>query len=248
MAEKIEIKTQDGVAEAYLSRPDGESKGAVLFFIDAIGLRPRIAEMVDRIASWGYTVLAPNVFYRVGTAEETSPKGPLTDPGAREAFFASGVMDRVNGYTPDQLAADLPAFVATLDEHAGKDARIGTTGYCMGARLAVRTAGLVPERVVAVGGFHGGGLVTDEPDSPHRSIAGTTAAYVFGHADNDRSMTPENVEALEKTLTEAGVEHTNEIYPDAPHGYTMSDSSSWHEPSAQRHFAELKDLLTRTIG
>lgn len=247
MAELMEITTSAGTAEAYLARAEGESRGGVLFFMDAIGLRPRIADMVDTIAGWGYTVLAPNVFYRVGTAAETSPSTDLRDPEARAAFFSSGVMDRVNGLTPDQVAIDVPAYVAVLDEYTG-GGPIGTTGYCMGARLAVRTAGLLPDRVAAVGGFHGGGLVTEDPDSPHTKIAGTHGEYVFGHADNDASMTPDNVATLEKVLEEAGLVHSNEIYPGAAHGYTMEDTSQWNAAACERHFVELKALLDRTVG
>ncbi|MEX0429653.1 dienelactone hydrolase family protein [Nocardioides sp. DS6] len=247
MAELIEITTPDGTAEAYLARPAGESRGGVLFYMDAIGLRPRIADMVDTIAGWGYTVLAPNVFYRTGTAAETSPTADLRDPEARAAFFASGVMDRVNGLTPDQIAIDVPAYAAVLEEYAGAGP-IGATGYCMGARIAVRTAGLLPDKVAAVGGFHGGGLVTDDPASPHTAIAGTRAEYVFGHADSDGSMTPENVAALGETLQAAGVAYRNEIYPGAAHGYTMEDTSQWNAQACERHFAELRDVLDRTLG
>ena len=247
MAELIEITTPDGTAEAYLARPSGESKGGVLFYMDAIGLRPRIADMVDTIAGWGYTVLAPNVFYRFGTAAETAPTADLRIKENREAFFASGVMDRVNGLTPAQIAVDVPAYAAVLAEYAG-DGPIGTTGYCMGARIAVRTAGLLPDKVVAVGGFHGGGLVTDDPDSPHTKIAGTKAEYVFGHADNDGSMTPDDVAALGAALDAAGVTYSNEIYPGAPHGYTMEDSSSWNAEAYERHLTELKGLLDRAFA
>src|SRR5699024_4332969 len=133
-------------------------------------------------AAWGHVVLAPHVFYRDGRAEELAPQQDLREPGAREAFFAGGVADRVQGLTPDRLAVDAEAYVATLREHAGPGP-IGVTGYCMGARLAVRTAGLFPGTVAAAGGFHGGGLVTGADDSPHLAIAGSTASYVFGHAD-----------------------------------------------------------------
>lgn len=242
MADTIQITTQDGTAEAYLA---GSGPG-VLFYMDAIGLRPRIEEMVDEIASWGYTVLAPNVFYRDGTAAELAPKADLRVAENRAAFFASGVMDRVNALTPDKARRDAEAWVAALREHAA-EGPIGTTGYCMGARLAMRTAGWFPDLVKAVGGFHGGGLVTDEPDSPHRAIADSTASYVLLHADNDGSLTPEHVAVLEEALTAAGRPHVNEIVPDAPHGYTMSDTSSWHEAAAQRHFRELRRLLDETL-
>jgi len=238
----IEIQAPDGVAEAYL--PGDAGRPGVLFYIDAIGLRPRIEEMADRIASWGYVVLAPNVFYRDGRAADLAPTDDLRDPGAREAFFASGVMDRVRGLTPDLAEHDARAWVAELRRHAGARP-IGVTGYCMGARLAVRTAGWLPEDVGAVGGFHGGGLVTDAPDSPHLEIAGTTASYLFGHADRDPGMTPEDVAVLEQALQDRP--HVNEIYPGARHGYTMADTSVYDEAATARHFRELRALLERAL-
>jgi len=247
MADLIEIQAPDGIAEAYLARPEGESKGGVVFYMDAIGLRPRIADMADHIASWGYTVLAPNVFYRDGSAEELAPKADLRVQENREAFFASGVMGRVQSLTGERAAADGEAWVTALEKHTG-ETPIATTGYCMGARLSTRLGGQYPDKVVAVGGFHGGGLVTDEPDSPHLAIASSKAEFVYGHADNDRSMPPEAVAKLEEVLTAAGRPHLNAIYPDAPHGYTMEDTSMWHAASAERHFTELQALLQRTLG
>jgi carboxymethylenebutenolidase len=243
VGETIEVQAADGAAEAYLAGRSGAP--GVLFYIDAIGLRPQIEEMADRIASWGYVVLAPNVFYRDGVTADLAPQKDLREPGAREEFFA-GLGDRVPGYTPDKSGPDAEAWVRTLREHAG-DGPIAVTGYCMGARLAVRTAGQFPGTVAAVGGFHGGGLVTDSPDSPHRSIDDSTAEYVFGHADHDRGMTPEHVAALEETLQAAGRPHLNEVYADAPHGYTMADTSMYQEAGAERHFKELEGLLARTI-
>ena len=244
MGRTIELQAGSGAAEAYLTGNRGDP--GVLFYMDAIGLRPQIEEMADRIASWGYVVLAPNVFYRDGSAEELAPEQDLREPGAREAFFSSGVADRVLGLTPDRFAPDADTYVRTLLEHAGAGP-IGLTGYCMGARLAVRTAGWFPDQVAAVGGFHGGGLVTDAEDSPHLAIASSTADYVFGHADNDRGMTVANVAALEETLQAAGRPYLNEIYENAPHGYTMSDTSMYEEAGAERHFEELSGLLARTL-
>jgi carboxymethylenebutenolidase len=244
MGQTIEIKAPDGAAEAYLTGEAG--KPGVLFYVDAIGLRTQIEEMADRIASWGYVVLAPHVFYRDGRAADLAPQGDLRDEGAREEFFGGGVMDRVGALTPDLSTPDAAAWVAELEQHAG-DGPIGVTGYCMGARLAVRTAGQFPGTVAAVGGFHGGRLVTDAPDSPHLAIAGSTAEYVFGHADQDASMPIEQVEALEKVLTDAGRPHLNEIYAGAGHGYTMADTSVYDEAGTQRHFHALQALLARTL-
>jgi carboxymethylenebutenolidase len=242
MVETIQISTPDGTADAYLA---GSGPG-VLFYMDAIGLRPRIAEMVEEIASWGYTVLAPNVFYRDGSAAELAPQADLRVAENRAAFFRSGVMARVNGLTPDKAEPDAEAWLGALAERAA-EGPVGVTGYCMGARLALRTAGWHPDTVRAVGGFHGGGLVTDAPDSPHLAIARSQAAYALLHADKDHGLTPEHVEVVEQALTEAGRPHVNEIVPGAPHGYTMSDTSSWNEEGARRASAELHALLDREL-
>jgi carboxymethylenebutenolidase len=237
----FEIETPDGTAEAYLT---GSGPG-VLLFMDAIGLRPQIAAMADRIAGWGYTVLAPNVLYRSGTALETSPTGDLRAPGAREAFFEQ-VGPRIAALTTDAAARDIPVYLATLREHSeGED--VGVVGYCMGARLALRAASSDPH-VVAAAGFHGGGLVTDGPDSPHLGLANARAEFVFGHADHDRGMPPEAVQELGQVLADAGLKVTNEVYPDSPHGYSMNDTSMYHEPGAERSFTELHALLDRTLG
>ena len=244
MGQTIEITTPDGVADAYLTGESG--KPGVLLYVDAIGLRPQIEEMADRIASWGHVVLAPHVFYRDGSAAELAPQGDLREAGARAEFFAGGVMERVADLTPDRAQADAAAWVAELEKHAG-DGPIGVTGYCMGARLAVRTAGWHPGTVAAVGGFHGGRLVTDAEDSPHHAIAESTAAYAFGHADQDSSMPIEQVEALEQVLQDAGREHVNEIYEGAAHGYSMADTSAYDEAGTERHFSVLRDLFAHNL-
>lgn len=239
----IEVPTGDGSAEAWLA---GESGPGVLFIMDAIGLRPRIFEMADRIASWGYVVLAPNVFHRFGRATDLAPDGPLTSPGAREEFFTKA-MPRVQGLTSSDAASDAEAWIDALRAQPGVTEPFGVVGYCMGARIATRVAGAHPELVAACGGFHGGGLVTDAPDSPHLSLAGAKAEFLYGHADNDASMGPDAIAALEDALVAAGLVHANGIYPDAPHGYSMADTSMYHEAATERHFAELEALFARCL-
>ncbi len=245
--ELIEVGAAAGRAEAYLARPPGGNGPGVLFFMDAIGLRPQIAAMCDRIASWGYVVLAPNVFYREGDADAVSPDGDLMEPGAREAFFEVA-MPRVGRLTSELAVPDIAAYVAALRSlDSVVDGPIGTTGYCMGARLAVRAATTQPDAVVACGGFHGGGLATDAPDSPHAGLASARAEFVFGHADHDPSMPPEAVAALGAALADAGLTASNEVFPDAPHGYTMADTPMYQEAGAERHFDELQALFARTL-
>jgi carboxymethylenebutenolidase len=229
----IEIPVPDGTAEAYAAGPDDGSAPGVLFYVDAYGLRPQIENMLERIAGWGYTVLAPNVFHRDGSVADLADE--------RDHVF-----DRVKGLTPDQLLADAPAYLSALRARCA-DGPVGTTGYCMGARLAVRTATAHPDDVAAVGGFHGGGLATEDPDSPHLGIANSRAEFVFGHADHDRSMPPEAVGRLGEALAAAGLLYINDVYAGAPHGYTMNDTPAYHEESAERHYRALRILLDDTL-
>ena len=214
----IEIPMPDGgVAEAYVARPRHRSGGehpGVLFFMDAFGLRPRIAEMAQRIADWGYVVLAPNVFHRDGRAEDLAPTVDLTEPGEREAFFKQA-MPRVGALTADKAERDIPAYLRRCAASRRHARRGGRTGYCMGARLAVRAAALDPD-VAAAGGFHGGGLATDDDDSPHRGLPRARAEFVFGHADHDRSMPPEAVVELRRVLRRAGLAGTRSCTPGRP--------------------------------
>jgi carboxymethylenebutenolidase len=241
----IDIQTPDGAADAYLTRPQGDQRlPGVLLIMDAYGLRPQIAEMSERIAAEGYVVLAPNVFYRAGRAPVV-PLPDFSDPDSRGAFFPK-IMPLIGQLTPDALERDGGAYLDYLDGVAS--APYGITGYCMGARVALRIAAAYPDRVAAVAGFHGGGLVTDDPDSPHLSAGKLRAEVYFGHADNDRSNGPEQIAALDQALTDAGVPHRSEVYEDAVHGYTMADTPAYSEEAAERHFRELDALLERTLG
>ena len=242
--EAVEISTRDGVADAYISRPPGQdaSHPGVLFIMDAFGLRPRIEEMADRIAARGFVVLAPNVLYRAGPAPEMPD---LEDPAQRDPFFAR-LRPAMAELTPERIESDGAAYLDYLGEIASPPFAI--TGYCLGGRVGWRIAAAYPERVAALGAFHAGGLVSDDQDSPHLSAGSISAELYLGHADNDQSMTPEHIAALEQALEEAGVRYHSELYEGAAHGYTMSDTAAYDEAAAERHFTELFALLDRTIG
>jgi carboxymethylenebutenolidase len=240
----VDISTKDGTADAYLAKPDsGEARAGVLFLIDAFGLRPTIEEMAERIAGQGYVVLAPNLFYRQGRAP-LFEMPDLSDPDKRAAFFET-IKPFIRELTPERIEADGRAYLDFLQEQV--PGRVGVTGYCMGARVGWRIAAANPDRVAALGGFHGGGLATDAPDSPHLSAGQLRAELYFGHADNDQSNTPEQIRALEQALDEAGVTYRSEVYPDAIHGYTMADTAAHNADAAERHFTELFALLERAF-
>lgn len=237
----VDVPTADGVADAYLTGPDDDRPHpGLLFIMDAIGLRPRIEEMADRIAASGYVVLAPNVFYRAGRA----PVLPPPDPDDR-AIFMQRVRPLIEQLTPAAAARDGAAFLEYLAGVA--PGSVAITGYCMGARVGWRIAAADPDRVAALAGFHGGGLVTDAQDSPHRSAGDLNAELYFGHADQDPSMTAEQIGALDAALDDAGVRHRSEVYEGANHGYTMSDMAAYNEAACERHFTELFALLGRAL-
>src|SRR4051812_13395691 len=181
----LDIQMPEGVADAYLTRPDdGDRHPGVLFVMDAYGVRPRIEEMADRIAQRGYAVLAPNLFYRAGRAP-VLPFPDMTKEDAR-AEFMKDVRALMGELTPERIAADGAAYLDELATVA--EGPVALTGYCMGVRLGVRIAAAHPDRVAALAGFHGGGLVTEEPDSPHRSASKLRAELYLGHADEDPNM------------------------------------------------------------
>jgi carboxymethylenebutenolidase len=234
--ETLDVTTTDGVADAYRA---GDGPG-VLFIMDAIGLRPRIAEMVERIAEGGYTVLAPNIFYRSGRAPVLELPD-FSDP-AHRAEFMGLVRPLIAQVDAAAIVRDAGAYLEQLPPGP-----VAITGYCMGARLGLRIAAAFPDRVVALAGFHGGMLVTDRDDSPHLSLGKVHAEVYIGHADEDPSMSAEAIAELDRALAATGVRHTTEVYAGARHGYTMSDTAVYDEAACERHFAALFDLLDRNL-
>jgi carboxymethylenebutenolidase len=242
--EMIDVTTQDGVADAYVARPDDERHPAVLLVMDAYGLRPQIERMADRIAANGFVVLAPNVFYRARRSP-LIPLEQLGDPEQQGRLFEI-VIPLIRELTPELIVRDGGAYLDSLEQLG--DGPVAVTGYCMGGRIGWRVAAAYPERVAALGGFHVGGLVTGADDSPHRSAANLAAEVYLGHADNDRNMTPEQIAELERALAAAGVRYRSELYRGAAHGYTMADTPAYDEAAAERHYVELFALLDRTVA
>ena len=244
---RVDVPTGDGVADADLTVPAGEGPfPAVLFYMDAFGLRPRLVEMAERIAARGYLVLAPNLFHRAGRAP-LFDLSRLADPEQRGALFES-LMPLLGSLTPEVVAADTGAY---LDFLAARDdvapGPVAITGYCMGGTNALRAIEAHPHRIAAAASFHGGRIVTEAPDSPHLGVGAVTGELYFGHADQDRSMTADQIATLEKTLDAAGVRYRSEVYAGATHGFTMADTAAYDEQATERHFAALFALLDRTF-
>jgi carboxymethylenebutenolidase len=243
----VDIPTSDGTADAYLTHPaDERPHPGVLLYMDAFGLRPHLRSMADRLAAAGYVVLVPNVVYRSGRAPVVElPE--FIDPAARPEVFAA-LRPAMQELTPERAMSDAAVYLDWLaSSPLTTGGPVGLTGYCMGAGLALRTAGTYPDRVAAAAGFHGARLATDAPDSPHLLAGRITAELYFGHADNDSANPAEQIELLDQTLTEAGVPHRSEIYAGARHGFTQADTAMYSEEAAERHWAALLDLFARRL-
>ncbi|MET7670024.1 dienelactone hydrolase family protein [Micromonospora luteifusca] len=243
----VDIPTDDGVADASLTRPEGNGPfPAVLLFMDAFGPRPRLVDMAERIAARGYLVLTPHLFYRAGRAP-LFDLSRLGEPDQRGALFEK-IMPLVGALTPEVISRDTGAY---LDFLAARDdvrpGPVAMTGYCMGGTNALRAIEAYPDRIAAVASFHGGRIVTDAPDSPHLGVDSIIGEVYFGHADQDQSMTPEQIATLEKALDAAGVRYRSEVYEGAHHGFTMADTPMYHEQATERHWVALFDLLDRAL-
>ena len=242
---EVEIKTPDGVADAYIVHPLKGKYPAVLIWPDIFGLRPAFRAMATRLAESGYTVLVINPFYRTHKAP-TSPEHPnWDDPPTRDALLALA-----HSLTPATAATDAQAFVSYLDAHAAVDVKkkIGTTGYCMGGPLVLRTAAARADRIGAAATFHGGGLVTKEPDSPHLLIAQSQAHYLIAIAANDDERDPTAKTVLRETFDRAQLPAEVEVYAGTQHGWCPPDSAVYNRESAEKAWARLLVLLNGALA
>jgi carboxymethylenebutenolidase len=218
----VTIKTPDGTCDAAFIHPASGAHPGVIIWADAAGLRPSMRDMGKRIATEGYSVLVPNPFYRVG-------KAPMFTTAANVDFNNQDILAKVRTLmasinAPGAAETDAAAFVAFLDAQSqvDKSKKIGTQGYCMGGPLVVRTAATVPGRIGAGASFHGGGLVTDKPDSPHLLAPKIKARMYFAIASNDDQRQPDAKDKLRESFAKAGVPAEIEVYP-ARHGWCVPD-------------------------
>ncbi|MFI9509640.1 dienelactone hydrolase family protein [Nocardia sp. NPDC052566] len=242
----VDVPAADGTADSYLLHPDdGTAHPGVLFFMDIFGLRPLLREMMEPIAAQGFTVLAPNLFYRSGRAPVLPPPDP-TDPQGRMTYFHAS-QPMLRELAGDSAIEDVRGYLDWLTTAAPTAAGpIAITGYCMGGRLALRAAGAFGDRLRAVASFHGGYLAVDEDkNSPHHTASSITAEVFLAHADNDPTIPPEQIARLEKSLATAGVRHTSVVYPNTRHAFTMRDSTAFTEAAYERHLRDLLALLHR---
>ena len=238
------VTTPDGTCPVALHTPNGSGPwSGVIMYPDAGGVRDTFHEMAARLAGFGYAVLLPVVYYRSGDWEPFDMATVFGDPEQRKRL-----MGMIGSVTPEMIANDAGAF---FDFLAGrpevKGDTFGVCGYCMGGRTSVIVAGRQPDRVAAVGSFHGGGLVTDDPTSPHLLADQMQATVYVAGAENDGSFTPEQAEVLEKALTAADVEHKIEIYP-AGHGFAVPDNPPYDADAAERHWIAMQELFGSALA
>ena len=237
----VSIKTPDGTADCYFVHPASGTAAAVLMWPDIFGLRPAFRQMGKRLAESGYSVLVVNPFYRV-------KKAPTAADGA--ATPIQHLMPLAQGLNETTQTTDAKAFIAWLDQQpsVAKNRKVGTQGYCMGGPIAFRTSAAVPDRVGAVASFHGGGLVTKEPNSPHLQASKTKAQFLVEIAENDDQRSPDEKNVLKETFAKAKLPAEIEVYPGAAHGWCPPDSRVYNEPQAEKAWSRLLALYGKALA
>ncbi len=241
----IEVSTPDGVADCHFVHPSSGRHPGVLIWPDALGLRPAFKQMGKRLAESGYSVLVVNQYYRAQKAPIAAEGASFADEAVRNKIRP--LMGTLNAETH---VTDAKAFVGFLD---GQDAvdpnrKVGTMGYCMGGPITMRTAAALPDRVGAAASFHGGGLVSDAPDSPHLLVPQMKAHYLFAVAQNDDERQPEAKDVLRDAFAKAGLPAEIEVYEGAMHGWCPPDSRVYNEAQAERAWGRLLVLFERALA
>ena len=236
----VTIKTPDGTADAYFVHPTAGTAPGVLVWPDIFGLRPAFRQMGKRLAESGYSVLVVNQFYR-------AKKPPIGAQGSQTPI--PDLLPLAQALTETTTMTDAKTFIAWLDGQpsVAKDRKIGTQGYCMGGPMAFRTSAAMPDRVGAVASFHGGGLVTEQPNSPHLQASKTKAQFLIAIASNDDQRSPNEKNVLKETFEKAKLPAEIEVYSGA-HGWCPPDSRVYNEPDAEKAWTRLLALYGKALA
>ena len=239
--DRVAISTPDGQADALFIRPAKGRHPAVILWPDIAGVREAYRQMAARLAGEGYAVLVVNQYYRSAPAPILNSIAEWRTPSGQEKL-----RPMIAALSPEGTVRDARAFVAWLDQRAEVDPRrgIGTSGYCMGGPFTVRTAWAAPQRVRAAASFHGGGLVTDKPDSPHRLLGETRASYLIAIARNDDARAPAEKETLREAAQAAGRPAEIAVYA-ADHGWCTLDAPVYDQAEAERAWARMLALFAQ---
>jgi carboxymethylenebutenolidase len=236
----VNIETPDGECDAFFVRPQSGAHPAVLVWPDIFGLRPAFRQMGKRLAESGYSVLVVNPFYR-------TKKAPTAEKGANTRI--SEVIPLARTLNARTHTADAKAFITWLDSQpqVDKNRKMGTIGYCMGGPMVMRTAAAVPNRVGAGGTFHGGGLVTKEPDSPHLLIPQMKAQFLIAIAENDDKRDPDSKNVLREAFAQARLPAEIEVYP-AGHGWCPPDTRVYNHDQAEKAWKRMLALFETALS
>lgn len=242
--EKIEVSTRDGNADAFLFCPEGkEEYPLIILFMDAFGPRPALFGIAENLSAHDFSVLIPNLFYRFGDYEPFDPSTAFTSLPSRER-----IMGMISSLSIPAVMSDIEAFLDKLNGNKRVNThKVGTLGYCMGGKFAVACGYYLPGRVLASASIHGGGLVTNQPDSPHLGVPGIRGRLYIGAASNDRSFTAEQFAVLEKTIADSRIKGKIELYPDGFHGFAIKDSTVYNPEAAERHWQRILTLFNEEL-
>ena len=251
---ELEIDTPTGPSKTVVCTPDGSGPWpAVVFFMDAGGLRPSMTAMGERIAKMGYLVAIPDLFHSAGSPFDLLPPGTPRETSQIFEIFAdadlrAAFMTRFYGPSLDyeKLKSDIGALLDWLSEHSDVTRKVGTTGYCMGGNASLRAATLFGDRIAFTASFHGGGLVSPAPDSPHKRVSSIASRVYVAGAIEDQSFPDSAKTALTEAFEAAGVTFEIETYQ-AHHGFAVPDHTTFDEAAAERHYVTLEKLLAAAL-
>lgn len=241
---KVNIKTADGNCDCYTYTAAGDRPApAVILYMDGLGIRPELRAMAERLASNGFFVLLPNLYYRAGEYKPFNMATMLTDEVERNRMMA--LVQSVNNAG---AMRDTTAFLDFLSHEAKvKGSKIGCVGYCMGGPLTLTAAGTFPDRVAAAASIHGAGVATDRPDSPHLLAPKMKGKIYVAVAEIDPWLTPGETDRLKSALEQGGTNHNLEIYPKVQHGFAANGTPMYDREAAERHWQRITALFRETL-
>lgn len=241
--QQTEIATKDGLMSTFICHPERNAPHpVVILYMDAPGIREELRDMARRLATTGYYVLLPNLYYRFNIGELGAFVGQI-DPAVRETYLA--LMNRL---TIPMIMADTNAlFAFTETQPAASPGPAGCVGYCMSGQYAVNAAAAYPERIKAAASFYGTKLVTDQPDSPHLAARKAHAELYFACAETDIYAPAAIVDALDKSLHDDAINAELERYPGTEHGFAFPGRPAFDKPAAERHWERIHALLARNL-
>jgi carboxymethylenebutenolidase len=239
----LDIKTKDGIAPCHFFSPPQKGNRPVIFYMDAIGLRPALCEMAERLASNGYYVLLPNLYYRSGPLPTFTAASVFKEGPEREKIMQ--LLRSLNNKLVMEDTASFLEFLGQQPSIAGQ--KIGCVGYCMGGGFALSAAGTFPGRIAAAASFHGARLATAQPDSPHLLAPNMRGTVYVGIAGIDPHFTPEEKQKLESAFQSAKVKYAMEVYEGVKHGFAVNDTVVYDRAAAERHWQQLLALFAANL-